>query len=94
METETEIKQYEIIAGLKLTEQQVNQALAQYVLNNEELKELIGSKRVMILPKWQTTASPFYASHLPRCPHGRCVLRNRQRRIGGALPDGVEGEPQ
>jgi len=52
---ETETKQYEIIASLRLTEQQVNQALAQYVLNNEELKELIGSKKVMILPKWQTT---------------------------------------
>jgi len=52
-----EIQQPEptLIANVKLTEQQATQALINFVFINEEVKELVGDKKVVVLPRWQTT---------------------------------------
>jgi len=43
------------IAHVKLTEAQVNQAMIDYIFRNEEVRELVGERKVTVIPKWQTS---------------------------------------
>jgi hypothetical protein len=43
------------IAHVKLTEAQVNQAMIDYIFRNEDVRELVGERKVTVIPKWQTS---------------------------------------
>ena len=50
-----ETQQIVHVAHVKLTEAQVNQAMIDYIFRNEEIRELVGERKVTVVPKWQTS---------------------------------------
>ena len=55
IETEQNDVQVKPLLRAKLSEEQVRQALVEYLLKNDEVKAAIGDKSVLVVPSWQTS---------------------------------------
>tara|TARA_B100000029_G_scaffold492698_1_gene554299 strand:+ start:974 stop:1222 length:249 start_codon:yes stop_codon:yes gene_type:complete len=55
MENEQRKVNTEPLAQVKLTEDQVKHALAEYLMKNDEFKSMVDGKKILLTTNWHTT---------------------------------------